>query len=327
MRFERVNRSIWRRTIGAGAAVALAAMGLLGTAPVAQAADSACSGYSSASTTCTVTARTIGGASRSTSWYLPNGAASAVMLLEHGFSRKCANLRGTSRAIAEKGLMVLCVDADLSGGNPALATQVADALAAGTLAPPAGRPMPSRIIAGGHSAGGHFAALVGQRLAQTAPTRLAGAVLFDPVADAGFSTAVAAISDSGRRPVLSVAARPSLTNLYNNSFGALTALDNPFVGIQLVWARFTFGWPTGGSCHVDVEGENTDALGTIGAGCSPNATQTARLRDLGSTWARDLATGTRTSAYWCGDANVVSTCGSVIRDLVDRTLPLAVPIR
>lgn len=232
---------------------------------MAQAADTAGSGYSSTTSTCPVTPRTIGGTSRSTTQYLPSGTASAVMVLQHGFSRKCSNLRGTSRAIAAKGVMVVCVDADMSGGNP--------------------------------------------------------------VADAGFSTAVSTISDGGRRPVLSVAARPSLTNLYNNSFGALTALDNPFVGIQLVWTRFTFGWPTGGSCHVDVEGEDTDALGTMGAGCSPNATQTARLRDLGSTWARDLATGTRTSAYWCGDANVVSTCGSVIRDLVDRPLPLAVPVR
>jgi len=312
-------------TAALGAATALAS--LVPLAPPAQAADAACSGYSSSTTTCTNTQRTVAGTSYSTDWYVPNGTPSAVMVLQNGFSRNCAHLRGTSRAIAEKGVMVLCVNGDMTAGNPDLARDVAAALAARTITPPAGRAMPERIIAGGHSAGGHFAGALGAALASSAPARLAGAILFDPVAQEGFSADLKAISAGGTRPVLTVAARPSLTNLFNNSFGALRDLDNPYVGIQLVWEKFTLGIPSGGSCHVDVEGENTDVVGVVGAGCTANATQTARLRDFGSAWARDLATGTRTAAYWCTDADVVSSCGSKVKELVDRSLPLAAPVR
>ena len=223
--------------------------------------------------------------------------------------------------------MVLCVNGDMTAGNPALAKDVAAALAARSLAPAKGRTMPERIIVGGHSAGGHFAGVVGAALASSAPQRLAGAILFDPVAAEGFSADLKAISANGARPVLSVAARPSVTNLFNNSFGALNDLANPYVGIQLVWKSYVLGFPTGGSCHTDVEGEDTNIIGTLGALCSPNSTQTARLREFSAAWAKDLATGTRTSAYWCGDAAVISSCGSKVKDLVDRSLPLAAPIR
>ena len=78
---------------------------------------------------------------------------------------------------------------------------------------------------------------------------LKGAVLFDPVAADGFSANLKAISAGGSRPVLSVAARPSVINLSNNSFGALKDLSNTFVGVQLVWSGFFLGVPYGGSCH------------------------------------------------------------------------------
>ena len=136
-----------------------------------------------------------------------------------------------------------------------------------------------------------------------------------------------AISDGGARPVLAVTARPSVINLFNNSADALIGLSTDYVGIQLVWSKYVLGMPTGGSCHIDVEGENTDVIGVAGALCSPSSTQTARLRDFGSAWAKDLATGTHTSAYYCTDANVVSTCGSKVKALVDLSLPLAAPIR
>ncbi len=307
-------------------AAALSGLAPLSTAP-AVAADASCSNYSSSTSTCVTTARSIGGVSTSTDWYLPTASASALMVLEHGFSRNCGHLRGTSKAIAQKGVMVLCVNGDLTGGNPALANRVADALVDGTLVPPAGRPLPTKVIAGGHSAGGHFAARLGARVAERAPSRLAGAVLFDPVASDGFTADLQAVSGNGTRPVVAVAARPSVSNLFNNSFGALNSLNSGFTGIQLVWDRYFLGIPQGGSCHTDVEGENTDFLGTASGLCSPNANQTARLRDFGSTWAKDIATGTRTSAYWCTNKNAVNTCGSKVRDLVDRSLPLAAPIR
>lgn len=319
------------KKIGAAFAATLAAgamslAGLVGSAPAAQ-ADAACNSYSSSSSTCVNSTLSVAGTSYSVDWYLPNATASALMVFQHGFSRDCANLRGSSKAVAEKGVMVLCVNADMTGGNPAFASALGDVLAARTFAPPGGRALPVRYLVAGHSAGGHFASALGARLVALGYPNLGGAVLFDPVASTDFTANLEAISASGTRQVLAVTARPSVTNLFNNSHGALTGLSNPYVGVQLVWAKYTLGFPVGGSCHIDVEGENTDVIGIVGAGCSANSTQTARLRDFGSTWARDLATGTRTAAYYCTDANVISTCGSKVKDLADRSLPVATPIR
>ncbi len=303
---------------------ALAVCGsVVGSAGPAGAAEVACGGFSSSAGRCVNTQLTIGGTSYNVDWYLPNATASGLMLLEHGFSRGCGNLRNTSKAVMEKGLMVLCLNADMTGGNPGLATALGDALVGRTVAPPAGRALPATYVVGGHSAGGHFASVVGARLAALGYAGLRGAVLFDPVAQGGFSANVAAISAGGARPVLSVAARPSAINLTNNSFGALTSLVNPFVGVQLVWTGFLLGVPYGGSCHTDVEGDNGDLVGNTAALCTPNGTQTARLRDLSSTWARDLATGTRTAAYWCTDAANRATCGSAVSKLVGGSLPVA----
>jgi pimeloyl-ACP methyl ester carboxylesterase len=308
-------------------AFSLGLAGLVVTAPAAS-ANVACNNYSSSSSQCINTSMTIGGSSYSVDWYLPNGTASGLMTLEHGFSRNCGHLRGTSKSIAEKGVMVLCINADMSGGNEALGNAFGDLLTSRAITPPAGKPLPVNYIVGGHSAGGHFASVVGARLDANGYANLKGAVLFDAVASGGFSANLAAIADGGARPVLQVAARPSITNLSNNSFDALRDLPGEYVGIQLVWTKFNLGiFPAGGSCHTDVEGENTDFIGTAGALCSPTSTQTARLRDFGSNWAKDLATGTTTSAYYCTNEDVISSCGSKVRDLVDRTLPLAATIQ
>lgn len=320
-------KKLQRAALAALLAAGSALVSVVAAAPSASAAEVACNSYSSSTSSCVNTQLTIAGTSHSVDWYLPNGTASALMVLQHGFSRGCGNLRGTSKAIAEKGVMVLCVNGDMTAGNPALADALGALLVARTITPPQSKPLPQRYIVSGHSAGGHFASELGAYLDAAGYADFAGAVLFDPVAAEGFSANVAAISDGGTRPVLAVTARPSVTNLFNNSAEALVNLANPYVGIQLVWSSYFLGSPTGGSCHVDVEGENTDVIGIAGALCSPNATQTARLRDFGSAWAKDLATGSYTSAYYCTDANVVSTCGSKVRDLVDRTLPLAAPIR
>jgi pimeloyl-ACP methyl ester carboxylesterase len=315
-----------KRLAAAFAAATLALAGTVAVAPAAQ-ADATCNNYSSSSSTCTNSSLTIGGTSYSVDWYQPNATASGLMLLEHGFSRNCGHLRGSSKAIAQKGLAVLCVNADMSGGNEALGNALGDLLTARTITPPNSKPLPVNYIVGGHSAGGHFASVVGARLAANGYANLKGAVLFDPVASGNFTANLEAISANGTRPVLSVAARPSITNLTNNSFGALETLATNYVGIQLVWEKYNLGvFPVGGSCHTDVEGENTDFIGTAGALCSPNATQTSRLRDFGSTWAKDLATGTTTAAYYCTNENVISTCGTKVRDLVDRSLPLAATI-
>ena len=305
-------------------ATALTVVGLgTAVAPPAGAAEVACGGFSSTLGACVNTQLVVGTTSYNVDWYLPNATPVGLMLLQHGFSRGCGNLRNSSKAVMEKGLMVLCLNADMSGGNPALGNALGDQLASRTVAPPRSQPLPTNYVVGGHSAGGHFASVVGARLATRGYAGLRGAVLFDPVAQDGFSANVAAISAGGVRPVLSVAARPSVINLTNNSFGALKGLVNPFVGVQLVWTGFVLGIPYGGSCHTDVEGENGDLVGNTAAACSPNATQTARLRDLSSNWARDVATGSRTTAYWCTDATNRATCGSKVSSLVGGSLPVA----
>lgn len=323
--FARSTRVRWRRAASLATAAVLSVVGAVVVAPAAR-ADVVCGSYSSSSSTCINSNLTVGGTSYNVDWYLPNGTASALMTLQHGFSRGCGNLRSTSKAIAEKGVMVLCLNADMSGGNPGLGAALGDTLAARALTPPLGKALPQNYIVGGHSAGGHFASAVGARLAAVGYPNFKGAVLFDAVASDGFSANLQAISAGGARKVLQVAARPNLANLSNNSFGALRDLPGEYVGIQLVWTGFILGVPYGGSCHTDVEGENGDLIGNTAAGCTPNSTQVSRLRDFGSNWARDLATGTTNAAYYCTNENVISTCGSKVRDLVDRALPVAATI-
>lgn len=276
--------------------------------------------------TCVEATVELSGSTRDVLWYLPSGPASVLMLVEHGFGRTCANLHGTAETIAGQGLMVVCLDEDMTAGNPALATEFADALAERSLVPPNGAPLPQRYIVGGHSAGGHFAALVGAGLVERGYPDLAGAVLFDPVAAEGFTAAVRAVSASGTRPVLSIAARPSLVNLFGNSFGALASLGAGFVGVQLLWAEVEAGRPTGGSCHIDAEGEDTDLIGIAGAACAPDPVQTARLRDFAGTWARDLATGARTPSHYCLDAAEPGSCGETVAAMLAGARPVAAVI-
>lgn len=87
---------------------------------------------------------TIAGTSYSVDWYLPNANASGLVTVQHGFSRGCGNLRDTSKRIMANGLMVLCVNANMSGGNPSLAEALADTLVNGNITTPDGRVMPSK---------------------------------------------------------------------------------------------------------------------------------------------------------------------------------------
>lgn len=293
----------------------------------AGAGEVACGGFSSAYGRCVNTQLSVGGTSYNVDWYLPNGSASALMLLQHGFSRGCGNLRNTSKAIMEKGVMVLCINADMSGGNQALGVQLGDLLNSRAVAPPAGKSLPRNYIVGGHSAGGHFASVVGARLAGRGYPDLKGAILADAVAADGFSSNLQAISAGGTRRVLEVAARPSAINMFNNSFGALTGLPSGFVGVQLVWSGYFLGVPYGGSCHTDVEGDNGDVVGNLAAGCTPSSFQYGKLRELFGNWARDMGTGTSTSAYYCTDKANVATCGSKVKELVTGLLPRSALIR
>ena len=222
-------------------------------------------------------------------WYLPAGEATALVVLQHGFTRRCGHLRGTSHALMAAGLMALCIDAPMAGGNPALAEALAHRLAAGLVAPD-GRTAPPRIIVAGHSAGAVFAAALGASLDAVVPERLAGALLFDPVATSGFEGWLRTISAGGRRPVLALLAPPHRCNAQANALPILQrlrreALDagaNGVVGMQL----------GAGATHADVEGEDTDRLAEWACGRVSPA-HTARLREFAVAWARDLAAGRR----------------------------------
>lgn len=220
-------------------------------------------------------------------WYLPSGDATALLVLEHGFTRNCGQLRGTSRQLMAAGLAVLCVEAPMAGGNPALADALARRLAAAQAAPD-GRALPSRIIVGGHSAGAAFAAALGARLDELAPDRLAGALLFDPVATVGFESQLRAVSAAGRRPVLAVLAPPHRCNAQSNALAALQRLRAEALAAQrdaFVGLRYAVG-----ATHADIEGEDSDWLAALVCGV-PQAAHTARLRELAVDWARELAHG------------------------------------
>ncbi len=217
-------------------------------------------------------------------WYLPAADATALVVFEHGFTRRCANLRETTRQWMASGLMALCVDAPMAGGNPALAEALARRLAGDTVAPD-GRKMPGSIIVAGHSAGAVFAVALGARLDAIAPGRLAGALLFDPVATAGFESPLRAVSAAGRRPVLALLAPPHRCNAESNALPALRRAEQEardggstaFVVVRLAE----------GATHADVEGENADSLAEWACGPVQPA-RTAALRALAMEWLRGV---------------------------------------
>lgn len=244
----------------------------------------------------------IGGSDYAVEWYVPGGTPAALMTVQHGFARQCANLRGTGLALADRGLLGLCVNATMAGGNPALAEALVAALLDGASAP--GVAQPQRFVVGGHSAGGHFASRVGWALAQQAPARLAGAVLFDPVAaNDSFTGNVLAIAASGQRPVLAINANPGSCNAQNNADPALRAVaaagGDGFVGLQLIDR----------SSHVDAEGRDSNLVGVLPCG-RPLRDNTDSLRTLAAAWAADAAAGTRDAAYYPGGAVVEGLVGA-----------------
>ncbi|MFO0690023.1 MAG: alpha/beta hydrolase [Myxococcota bacterium] len=225
------------------------------------------------------------GAVRSVSWYLPAGDATALVVFEHGFLRRCENLRETTRRLMAVGLMGLCVDASMRGGNPALAEQLARALVEDGLAP-AGREVPRRLLVAGHSAGALFAVTLGATLDAIAPDRLAGALLIDPVAGKGFEDGLRAISAAGRRPVLVLLAPPHRCNADSNALPALRRVEQ--TAREAGSSAFELVLLGEGATHADVEGEDTGGIAEWSCG-RIRRDQTERLRALASDWVRRVA--------------------------------------
>ncbi len=229
------------------------------------------------------------GQPREAHWYLPAADAMALVVFEHGFTRRCANLRETTRQWMASGLMALCIDAPMAGGNPALAEALARRLA-GDIVAPGGRAVPRSIIVAGHSAGAVFAVALGASLDAVAPGRLAGALLFDPVATAGFEAPLRAVSAAGRRPVLALLAPPHRCNAGSNALPALRRAEqeardagsSAFIVVRLAED----------ATHADVEGEDTDALAEWACGPVKPA-RTAALRALAMAWVRSVTAAHR----------------------------------
>lgn len=235
----------------------------------------------------TTPALEIGGRSYTAEWALPASEPQALLVLQHGFTRSCANLRETTRRIARQGLATLCVDADMAHGNPELADAMAKTLL-GPLTLPDGRPLPRRIVVGGHSAGAAFAARLGWRLDAAAPERLAGALLLDPVPVDGFADQLRAVSHGGERPVLAIAAAPSGCNAEQIAMPVLRQLRDEASAAghdSVTDVRMGVG-----STHVDAEGEDSDWVGRTFCG-TPQAVNVERVRTLAAGWAAELAAG------------------------------------
>ena len=248
-------------------------------------------------------------------WLLPPGAAAGLINVQHGFARSCDRLQGTLKALARRGLIVLCMNAEMAGGNPRLAQALAAALRDGLL-PPGRTDAALPIVVAGHSAGASFASHLGAALTRETPDRLAGALLFDPVAGVGFADNLLAISERGTRPVRAISATFSGCNARNNADPALAAVAEAaraagqpaFVGLRLV-DRAT---------HVDAEGEDTSALAVWAcAQGAPQPANVALLRTLAAAWTLEMVLASPGP-----DARAVA-------DLVDQALAngQAVPIR
>lgn len=243
------------------------------------------------------TQTTVAGTSWNADWYLPDATPIGLMTVQHGFSRGCGNLRDVSINLMHQGIMVMCLNAPMSGGNPSLGQALGDLIADGKLLPPDNRPLPTKFVVGGHSAGGHFASVVGKRLADRGAAGFKGAVLFDPVAASGFTDNLIGISAGGTRGVFALTSNSNLCNQFNNAHGALRTISNPFTGVQL----------TRKSTHVDSEGYNTDFLGYSAClQASPNGTNIQIVKDMSGVWAADLLNGTRNPDHYPG-GNYITT--------------------
>lgn len=230
---------------------------------------------------------TLGGSEVSAFWTLPEGAPRALVTLQHGFTRSCARLAATARRLAERGMLTLCIDVPMARGNPAMADALAAWLAS-ALPAPDGHALPEKIIVAGHSAGAAFAVRLGARLDATLPQRLAGVMLFDPVATEFFAADLQTVAQAGRRPVLAVTAAAGGCNAQHNAYPALHAVR---AEAQAAGRDGVIGIELGeGSTHADVEGEDSDWLAAVACGRTLPA-QTDRLRSLAAQWVDAVVDG------------------------------------
>jgi hypothetical protein len=215
----------------------------------------------------------IGGQPYPVQWTQAPGRAEVLLVLEPGFARRCSHLRTTARRLAEVGALVLCLDAPMVAGNPLLADAFAGWLAGG-LRDKQGREVPPRVVVGGLSAGAAFAVRLGARLNDLAPEKLAGALLLDPVATSSFGSDLQRVASG--RPVLALLAEAHACNANHSALPSLHAAGAVVVALGA------------GSTHLDVEGEDGDAVGRTVCG-SPQPAAVEALRTRAAQWLRGVA--------------------------------------
>jgi pimeloyl-ACP methyl ester carboxylesterase len=161
---------------------------------------------------------------------------------------------------------------------------------AGGLTGPGGRALPARLVVAGHGLGGAFAARLAARLDTTAPQRLAGVLLLDPLAAPGFSDHLRVVSRRGQRPVLALMAERSDCNARHSALPALQQLRREAAADgQPAYMGLLFGE---GSTHLDAEGHRPDVPGHLACG-RPQDAPVARLQALAVQAATAMAAGER----------------------------------
>ncbi|WP_196139555.1 PKD domain-containing protein [Aliikangiella sp. G2MR2-5] len=229
------------------------------------------------------------GGSRQATWYLPDGPAQGWVLLQHGFQRNKSNLDDLATHLMDNGLLVLTVNASVTGGNASLARDFADDLVDNSITPPNGVALPEKMVLAGHSAGGLFVSYMSGRLVERSFPNLQGVMLYDPVdKDDGMEANLQSAINSGSK-VLSILANSSSCNSSNNALQPLTNLSEPFVGIKL----------TNNSKHTDVEGSSTGGIITWVCG-TPKDYNVAYLKEFSTAWIKDMISGTVSSSYYPG---------------------------
>ncbi|OUC77833.1 alpha/beta hydrolase [Gordonia lacunae] len=254
-------------------------------------------------------------------WYFPPGRPTALVWLQHGFSRTAANLDILARSYANAGFLVVSPTLDsVNLGGCAVAYNIADNAAfARTIGgvfgsgrdtdsplgasllrarAAAGRPdvtMPYRMVFAGHSAGGEFVVVAADALRRADPVayrRLAGLMLFDPVNSffgRNFASAAAALGAS-RLPIRVIASQPSVSDNFGQGVSVLQETTRQrFLGSRLV---------TG--IHIDAEGESTDLIGELSGLAAPRPRNGRALRALATGWSSDMVADTVTATYYPG---------------------------
>lgn len=242
----------------------------------------------------------IGSSNYSGDWYLPTATPKGLVYLQHGFQRNKGHLRALGNSLMAKGLMVLSINAGMTGGAANLAPQVATAFANRSLTPPNGHALPEHFVLAGHSAGGLHVTLVGAELANRNVAGFRGVILFDAVdANNRMAAAMQQIVNSNRA-VYAILANAGSCNSSNNAEPLLKALTGTaFVGLKL----------TSRSAHTDAEGSSSDFFGRLFCG-TPQAQNSAYLQQFAGGWAIDLLSNTVTPDFYPGGAllqNVIAS--------------------